>query len=754
MSRERDSAIVYELVTSKYKIAQRNRLAKLRFLNEMKSDGSIKRRDSEPSMTAGEQKVSGKKFDLSVPGTPVSSRYIKTLRMTNRTNNFESDSETEAEDNDKCSVDGPLRYQKELEDGLKQFTADMEKLQGKASHDPLKQYFEDSDKKKTYRRDFSEVVAEFPAKKTEPQTVAKVERYFQESHRRNSFKRDFGEVVQSFDPRNPSGREQFTDLKRVGTPISSRLVAVEKLSSEISNQSGQVLLTSTQAVVVGRDDVDATESLANESENALKIIEDIDEVDESKAEQALLTVENVEALKPKLKRSDSTSSNISNVSVPGTPVSSRDLLDSGAETDDNATANEITALAQQFVHEIECLVQKSFDDDDKQEIVTEELKRTTMENGKAPEASKGEAKLIIHEKQDEANPGGSGSRVEDYFEMSAREKTFARTFSEVESFNKPTKDVQAKVESYFRSSDEKKSLTRPFSQAVNYVQPRIDIERLMKPGTPISSKDIMCLKRMSGGVMDDEDGNDPETLKGREAFKKAQEALKISEKERVDFVVDNYFKQSEDRSTYRRDFSEVMGELNKTPTNTNPNIERYFEQSEEKNSFQRPFSEVFQSVPPRIEDILKIEEKQPLHHQRSSRASSISSNCSDMSESGLTRKSKKHGKKYGIDKYFATSLYRTAYHRSNSRRTSRDGELDAANDLKIVEDEFVFGETDMLRQQEFQHDDETKVTAHSNETNENQTVHFWRDFLKPYNLDLQTDIKLTKDDLLNDRTLE
>jgi hypothetical protein len=66
MSRERDSAIVYELVTSKYKIAQRNRLAKLRFLNEMKG---IKRRDSEPSLVDDEPKVSVKKFDLSVPGT-------------------------------------------------------------------------------------------------------------------------------------------------------------------------------------------------------------------------------------------------------------------------------------------------------------------------------------------------------------------------------------------------------------------------------------------------------------------------------------------------------------------------------------------------------------------------------------------------------------------------------------------------------------------------------------------------------------
>lgn len=71
-----------------------------------------------------------------------------------------------------------------------------------------------------------------------------------------------------------------------------------------------------------------------------------------------------------------------------------------------------------------------------------------------------------------------------------------------------------------------------------------------------------------------------------------------------------------------------------------------------------------------------------------------------------------------------------------------------------MEDEDVFGETDLLRRHEFQHDDETPVTQGPNDVNENQTVQFWRDFLKPYNLNLQTEITITKDDLLNNRTLE
>jgi hypothetical protein len=254
--------------------------------------------------------------------------------------------------------------------------------------------------------------------------------------------------------------------------------------------------------------------------------------------------------------------------------------------------------------------------------------------------------------------------------------------------------------------------------------------------------------------------SDPEVLKGQEALKKAQDALHA---DKENFVVDDYFKQSQERQTYQRNFSEVLGQLNNSQNGKNPEIEKYFEESDAQKSFQRPFSQVIQSVPPRIDEILKVEEKPetkngtPLHYQRSSRASSISSNCSDQSESSDNpRKPKKHGKKYGIDKYFATSLYRTAYHRSHSRRQSKDGEndIEPTHELKILEDEDVFGETDLLRQQTFQHDDETSVTRGPNDVNENQSVQFWREFLKPYNLDLQTEIKLTKDDLLNNRTLE
>lgn len=914
MSREKDSAIVYELVTSKYKIAERNRLAKFRFLNEMRGETAVKRRGSEPSSTAPAVTVEVKKFDLSVPGTPVSSRYISSLKKFNR-HNLESDSETENEDNDNESdaTDKRTKFHSELEDGLKKFTADMEKLQQDVvSHDPLQKYFEESDKKKSYRRDFSEVVSEFPSKKKEPATVAKVERYFQESERVNSFKRDFSEVVQTFGVlKKPTG-DPFTDLLTPGTPISSRLIAAEKLksvvereplsdikisnetvensqvglnSNEIQNRVADVIPPSyTEIEVAGREkesfSVDeyfkqsdalktyrrdfsevtdelnkpreeknpAIENYFSQSEaqksfqrtfsqatqsvqprideiiksvangNALQIVEGDDvvgvieieddavketleveeeevktlhvredeqqhsaglEVIEEKGEAVEVPeIENETPAPPpandlenptRLKRSDSASSHIS---IPGTPISSRDLPssrgrnsididDSGSEVGET-TVEEIRALAMEFVQEIETLVQKSFDDDDRQEIVLGELKKITSENvdgsveNEKLAAGESDEKLIIHEpQQDDSNPDGSGNKVEDYFTKSERENTYTRTFSEVDHFNKTPMDVKEKVENYFRESEKNKSFTRPFSQAVNYIAPKIDIETMLKPGTPVSSKDVMCLKQQQKQVSNVEDDEvDAETLKGKEAFKKAEEALHGAR--RGSLKVEAYFKQSDELKTYRRDFSEVIEELNKTKAEKNPMIDKYFEQSEAQRSFQRAFSEATQEVPPRIDEILKIEEKpeKPLGYQRTSRASSVSSNCSDLSESD-PRKIKKHGKKYGIDKYFAASLYRTAYHRSqNARRESGDIGNDPEHELKIVEDEFVFGETDLLRQHEFQHDDETRVTQGTNDVNENQTVTFWRDFLKPYNLNLHTEISITKDDLLNNRTLE
>lgn len=906
MSRaEKDSDIVYELVSSKYKIAERNRLAKLRFLTQMNGGGSGKdgtgsamtRRDSEPSL-ANVEKSDARRIDLSVPGTPVSSRYLALLGHARRNKNvIDSDSENEDYDGDdeKSSTVGasfdPSELSGRLAEELKIFTNEMDKLNqaksdNSSSCDPLKKYFEDSDRQRTYRRDFSEVVGDFPLKKkVEPKIVKKVDKYFAESTKLNSFKREFNDVVGNFDPKNPSGREQFVDLAKIGTPISSRLIAMTKLLSSAENdvkpsedtpatisgdvdvkvsETSQVQAETTVGGVENKtescvnDDVSA-ETMAedgnklvelvpsvkiespieivsgngaennneliimndcevsrgsveiesrskdnnNASEGRLSSAHDDDAdniqvdavVEENKNNDDNEKVESNQTKQPqRLKRSDSAASDIS---IPGTPVSSRhlpaalqrsrhtsDTDDSGSETTEGVTKTEnmeIAAMAKEFVNEIECWVQKSFDiDADKQEIALNDVP-ATAENFMADfpgandanvgndEEGGADEKLIIHE---DAAVAVVANKVNNYFvESKAKDKSFSRTFSEIEQFNEapyvPAKDVKARVDQYFQESERRGSLKRPFSQVIDYLpQPKLRdtlLSNAVKPGTPVSSKDmnISCENSKAKEV---ESGNmpDSEYLKGQEILRKAQEAIESAKKK---FTVNEYFEESEERQTYRRNFSELQHDNNTVDgvaDNKNPNIEKYFENSDAQKSFQRTFSEAAQELEPSVVEILAPQREKPFHYQRSSRASSISSNCSDNAseiDCPLTgRKIKKHGKKYGIDKYFATSLYRTAYHRSTSRRQSTEAAEGGGEDLSnlaIVEDEVVFGETELLSRSEFQHDDETRVTDGPNDTNGNQTTQFWREFLKPYNLNLQSEITITKEEFMNNnRTLE
>lgn len=917
----RDSDIVYDLVTSKYKIADRNRMAKMRFLNEMKNGKSdqIKRRDSEPSM-AQTEKAEGQKFDLSVPGTPVSSRYIQGLRFNAK--NIDSDSENEDNDEHDGTIQKQsLKYQSVLAEGLKQFTADMEKLQSDTdteSCDPLQKYFEESDKKKTYRRDFAEVVSEFHPKKKEPAVKARVDRYFQESARRNSFRRDFSEVIESFDPRNPNKRDIFVDLNVPGTPISSRLIAAErKVDIDVEKTNGTVaneLIAKTEtptaninesqtSIIAGTPPL-VDNSVENniqllgkliETENPLIEHETIElkiigEEDNDIKDEPLIIVRSdtsaVGAVEPPVENvpTDVKEELISvtdhgvketNASVPGTPVSSRNIPSmrnnqNYIETDDSDSedgdetheSKQIKTLAQEVVHEIENLVQKSFDDDDRQEIVLEELKKLTLENNSnTVEQQKGEkltttddvkannSMLIKNEDRepvgikikaensslinlgvselltdtesdgivleelkkvkvnivtdemnqqnndvkllssDDAEVGNnelislvdpnlsaielnrqaidtnpvetSADTVNDYLQTSTKERYFHRTFTEVEDFNeKVLLETREKINKYFEESKEKKSLTRSFTEAVNYIEPKIDIEQLLKPGTPVSSEAVMSIKKkeeLKANVV--EIKIDPEVARANEIFRKAQEALH-QEHEPKDFKVENYFKESEERKTLKRNFSEVVEEINKPKLEQqkkNPEIEKYFEQSAAEGTFRRQFSQVAQTIPPQVKDILTDEKhvkeamtEAPFHFQRSqSRNNSVSSNCSD-DDDALPRKPRKHGKKFGIDKYFAASLYRTAYQKSNSRRQSKDDNDDTndVNELKIVESDVVFGEALPLRAAS-----ETFERKDHNDVNENQTAEFWREFLKPYTLNLQTDI-VTRDDLINNRTLE
>lgn len=779
-----DSEIVNELVTSKYKIAERNRLAKYRFLtttsttnmNSVDSNSStpiLKRHDSEPAM-AKTEKADVKPVDISVPGTPISSRYLKSLRKSQRGRvEIETDSEGENENDEEIAISKEQQQQQLLlQESLKKFNADMENLQKEeTSHDDdnadtLQKYFDSSDKTKTYHRDFSDVAAEITINKKDPSAISRVEQYFKESARRGSLTRDFNEVVQSFDPQNPTGRDQFKCLSKPGTPISSKFVKVEKVKLEPLNIKNLEKILDSQLIspsLVRQASAEAPEkpkrihpvplsptitpptpsfNTATIPDSPPKPADESPSSPSKEEEEEIITKQVKSQTKLKRKESNvSISSTRSDISVPGTPVDSRHIFrkhndDDADDTDSDMEiidSSEIKALAQEFSEKIGELVQKTKDDVEKEE---EEEKQ---------QVDGGEKKLLIiyddEIKPQENNKNDAISRVKEYLEKSEQEKSYQRTFSEVANFNEPSTDVKEKVEKYFKDSEEKKSFTRGFSEAINYVEP-INIEKLFQPGTPVSSKTVECVrKKQNKGedlIMEEVD---PETMKGMEAFLKAHEAL---HNPLQDFKVDKYFEESKERKTLRRDFSEVFGELGSSQNNStlqNPDVKKYFEQSEAQKSFQRQFSEALQTLPPRIKDILIEEVK------KKRADSDISSAVSEPDGS------KKSNTKYTVDKYFAASLYRTAFQR---RLVERRGS-EPNKRLAIVEDEYVFGETDLLRGNVFQDDDATPIhqkdiyDGSGSENFEQQNVQFWRDFLKPYNLNLPTDIVM-RDELIDKYT--
>lgn len=780
MSREMsDSEIVYELVTSKYKIAERNRLAKYRFLNKsIMSDSSSnssplpKRRESEPSM-AKTEKANVKPSDISVPGTPVSSRYMRKLK---RRIEIDTDSEAENEDDSSGCVISKEQQQQQLllQESLKKFTTDMKKLQSEtstASHDAsLENYFDSSDNSKTYQREFSEVASEITMNKKDPKAISRIERYFTESTRRGSLTRDFNEVVQSFDPQNPTGREQFKSLSKPGTPISSKFIKVERVKLEPLNIKNLEKILDEHAELKSSHSsekkIDAPEKpkrinavplspmitvasppvqlIPEKLQEAAKLIEIIPEVQSEVIiikEDILVTpissnqnvIKETTVKKSKRKESNvSISSTRSDISVPGTPVNSRHIFrkvddDDGSDSDmEIVDSSEITALAQEFAVKIDALVQKTKDEEE--------------------DENKGEKKLLViyddekkKKKPEDVLDEETANKVKEYLEKSEKESSYQRTFSEVASFNEPSTEVKEKVEKYFKDSDAKKSLTRGFSEAINYVEP-VDIEKLFKPGTPVSSKTVECVRKkqlkQEGQIIMEDEEIDPELLQGMEAFLKAHEALHNPLK---DFKTDKYFEESTTRKTLRRDFSEVFGQLGNgaEASSENPDVQKYFEQSEAQKSFQRQFSEALQSLPPRMKDILIEETKKK-------RTNSVSSATSDP-EGG-----KKNSNKYAVDKYFAASLYRTAFHRQLSERRGSEPN----RRLVILEDEHVFGETDLLRGQVFENDDETPIRKGGGGGGgdyDQQNVQFWRDFLKPYNLNLPSDIVM-RDELIDKYT--
>lgn len=323
--------------------------------------------------------------------------------------------------------------------------------------------------------------------------------------------------------------------------------------------------------------------------------------------------------------------------------------------------------------------------------------------------------------------------VDEYFNKSEERKTYRLDFSEAfKELGNVNEKKNPEIEKYFDES-KGKSFKRSFSQAVQHVGPSVNkilvsqpkkvengVLDYTKPGTPISSADLsknnnsadieMKVQKLVVGV-------DNEILHITEEIPKP-----------APLKVDDYFKESLERNTYRREVSEAFQELGNIAPKKNPEIEKYLETSTAKQSFQRTFSEAAQEVAPSINKILgeptKIDltELKELHDLRDHQRSRTSSIGSDSSRA--------HGKKLGIDKFFATSLYRNAYHRSPI--TDEIGS--DANELSILEDDDLVSELDGdirdIKQDGVGLQVEDDIRSNISEGGIKQDATFWRDFLK------------------------
>lgn len=215
----RDGDIVFEIVTTKYKFAELNRQRKFRFLCGVPiNKKELTRSGSTPALPKMDEAEFKKPLDLSVPGTPVSSRYVAFMR---KKGNFIEDSEDEDLDESEKPKMARMVDDKVLNESLKKFLADMNSLEEnepkKAEKKPFEEYFMKSDEQKSYSSNFEVAESEISVAPAEKIKNPKIEQYFEESKRRNSFKRDFTEVYQEV-----KKKDQFTDLSVPGTPISSR----------------------------------------------------------------------------------------------------------------------------------------------------------------------------------------------------------------------------------------------------------------------------------------------------------------------------------------------------------------------------------------------------------------------------------------------------------------------------------------------------------------------------------------------------
>ncbi|XP_055618261.1 uncharacterized protein LOC129763329 [Toxorhynchites rutilus septentrionalis] len=230
----------------RYPIAERNRRAKMKFLVGVKDFYDNKKTSIELRTTGNPE------MDLSIPGTPVSSKYLSSLPSR------QLKAEEQQKDHvllpneiiissmvidkflaDMKTLDSDENYA-EVTDKVEE---DETKVETKQENATAEQYFLESEQMRMYQRTFSQAVQTLHSAEVKSPLV---KRYFEESSAKQTYSRDFEESCKVLDPTQLPSDQLDIDSTTItkgyktsvpGTPIDSKHLNNLKLKNYISDSS-------------------------------------------------------------------------------------------------------------------------------------------------------------------------------------------------------------------------------------------------------------------------------------------------------------------------------------------------------------------------------------------------------------------------------------------------------------------------------------------------------------------------------------
>ncbi|KAL1378890.1 hypothetical protein pipiens_015291 [Culex pipiens pipiens] len=448
-------------------LAERNRRAKMRFLAGIKKHYEAKRQTSMESLNS--TTAEPKKVDLTVPGTPVSSRYLSSLsRPESDTEMDSAKGETELPNEIVVSSLVIDRFLKDMK-GLgveEQAQVDGEEKDGEEElGEAAQEYFKESDQQRAYQRSFSKAAQTLHTAEVKSPVV---KRYFEESSAKQSYSREFSEAVNELDPVKVKEDPLVDDSKSAtrgykssvpGTPISSKLLHKLKNSNYISDSSDDEGdgPTSSTALADPLDKFikDMEQLKALKESNMAKIEKQplidfsVDEYLESSKEaktyarsfsQAVQTLNASEVKNPVIKDYFDQSEEMKTFR--------REFSEVYQELSEKPTPTKVDAVEKK-VEKVERKVETKPDE------ALEILKQVLETKFEPPKLEKREFK--------------DDFSVDAYLDTSETKKTYARTFSEAAQTLHSSDVKNPAVREYFDQSEAKQSFRREFSEVYQEV---------------------------------------------------------------------------------------------------------------------------------------------------------------------------------------------------------------------------------------------------------------------------------------------